>query len=64
MTDLHCSLLSQMDNGFKKLEDSLLMASKVVRKGVALVTCRLHYNTDFYNPKEKMIQSVSSLAIV
>ncbi len=61
MIDLHCHLLPQMDDGPENLEATLSMSCEAVRQGITHIVCTPHHNARFYNPKDKIIQSVKEL---
>lgn len=62
MIDLHCHILSGIDDGAKTVEDSLDMARKAVAQGITHILATPHYkNGRWDNEKEDILNAVDKL---
>ncbi|MBO6383971.1 tyrosine protein phosphatase [Enterococcus casseliflavus] len=62
MIDLHCHILSGVDDGAEDLEASIAMAEKAISQGITHILCTPHHNNGKYrNPKSEVISLVSFL---
>jgi protein-tyrosine phosphatase len=51
MIDIHCHILSGIDDGAKTVEDSILMAKQAVSEGIHTIIATPHLNSQYDNRK-------------
>ena len=62
MIDLHCHLLSGVDDGARTLDDSLAMAQQAVAEGISHILVTPHHkNGKYLNPKEAVMEATAAL---
>lgn len=62
MLDLHCHILSGIDDGAKNIEDSLDMARLAVKEGITHILATPHHkNRNWNNEKDRVIKLVEEL---
>ncbi|KGA96276.1 tyrosine protein phosphatase [Alkalihalobacillus alcalophilus ATCC 27647 = CGMCC 1.3604] len=52
MIDLHCHILSELDDGPKTIEESLLMAEAAVKEGITSIVATPHYAHPSFSKNE------------
>ncbi|WML28506.1 CpsB/CapC family capsule biosynthesis tyrosine phosphatase [Neobacillus sp. OS1-33] len=61
MIDIHCHILSGIDDGAKSIDDSLLMARKAASEGIHTIIATPHLNSQYDNKKELILSKVDQL---
>ncbi|MFE8698115.1 tyrosine-protein phosphatase [Cytobacillus sp. FJAT-53684] len=62
MIDIHCHILSGVDDGSKDLNDSLELAKAAVKEGIHTIIATPHHkNGSYENPKQAILQKVDEL---
>lgn len=62
MIDLHCHILSDVDDGAKRLQDSMRMAKVAFSQGIHTIIATPHHkNGRYINIKEQVVEKVKSL---
>lgn len=62
MIDLHCHILPGIDDGARKIEDSLEMAKQAISEGIhTIVATPHHQNGKYINDKNNILYQVSRL---
>lgn len=62
MIDIHCHILSGVDDGSKDLDESLVLAKAAVSEGVHTIIATPHHkNGTFENPKQSILPKVEEL---
>jgi protein-tyrosine phosphatase len=65
MIDIHCHILSSVDDGAKDINDSIQMAREAVKEGIhTIIATPHHMNGKYENQKVEIIKSVSELNAV
>jgi len=61
MTDIHCHVLPQMDDGSRSVEESLSMLETLAAQGVGCVVATPHFYADENSPEEFLARRAASL---
>ncbi|MFT4414720.1 tyrosine-protein phosphatase [Fredinandcohnia humi] len=62
MIDIHCHILSCLDDGSKDLDESIHMARQAVSEGITKIVATPHHkNREYDNPREKILHCVEEL---
>jgi len=62
MIDIHCHILSGIDDGAQTRDDSLKMAKLAIEEGITTIIATPHHNNGKYeNPKASILEKVAEL---
>lgn len=62
MIDIHCHILSGLDDGAQTIQDSLTMAKAAVQSGIKKIVATPHHQTSKYvNPRDEIVQKVAEM---
>lgn len=62
MIDIHCHILSGIDDGARSMEDSVALAKEAVKEGIHTIIATPHHkNGQYENPKSLIIEKTTQL---